>query len=266
MVEQAQEKLDEPTALWLVMAIQAIRYDLPQAEIWLYEQRWTKALKRRCRSQTAGLMCRMLDAHLKMPRAYPRQQEHVRSLVKYVSRCSRVKWQVEDLRSACEFLEQAGEKKLLLKYAKKGLRKFPDLGYFQFLMAMFEMDKGPHHFNRQLTVERLRRAIELASESTDPRDEVMVHMAKRALRAARGPLGDLDDDKYDDEDEYEDDEDDDTHNPGPGPFDAGRASLQDVLDALREACRRAGIDPEDVLDEIGGIPPGGGPRRRKKRK
>ena len=56
LVEQAQRTLKEPAPLWLAMAIEASRYELPKEETWLYEKRWREALRRRCRSETAGRM------------------------------------------------------------------------------------------------------------------------------------------------------------------------------------------------------------------
>lgn len=183
-VEQAQDQLEEPTALWLALAIESSRHESPLEEIWLYEKRWRQALKRRCRSSTAGEMCRLMTAQERMPCRYREFDEHVSDLLKYVGRCSRVKWQEEDLRVVCEFAAAMEQWKLLEKFAKKGGRTFPRNALFQHACGVEEMRKGPMRFNRRRTIERFQRAIELASESSDPRDEVVGEQAKRYLALA----------------------------------------------------------------------------------
>jgi tetratricopeptide (TPR) repeat protein len=253
-VEQAQEGLCEPTALWLVMAIEAIRHDLPREEVWLYEKRWQDALKRRCRSQTAGLMCQLMLAHRKHPQPYSQVEEHVQCLLKYVRRCSRVKWQAEDLRLVCEFLEEMKDTKLLTKFAKQGRRKFAEVGYFHCLTGLMEMVKGPYSFNETLTVECFRQAIQLASKSNDPRDERVVEMAKRGLSRVENAGGHFDD--YEDEDDdYEDDFEEDVGRSLAG------VSREELFDVLRALCERAGLDPEGVFGEMAG----GGEKRTRRR-
>ena len=254
--EQAQDGLVEPTALWLAMAIEAIRYDLPKEERWRYEKRWRDALKRRCRSETAGLMCRMLGAHFKTPRPYPHHREHVRYLLEYVRRCSRVKWQAEDLRHVCEFLEGAEKPELLAKFAKKGMRKYPRVGYFHLLLGVEEMAKGPFRCDSQLVIDRLQEAIKLASNSSDPRDKQVVEVAKRTLSLVQSVADELDVDDEDDED-YWDDDDDDPDEDVEGSYDDGMDGVtpEDLYEMIRAACRRTGLDPEEVLGELAGLRP-----------
>ena len=261
-IEQALERLAEPTALWLAMTIEAIRYALPWEETSLYEKRWQDALKRRCRSETAGLMCRMLGAHLKMPHPYFQHKQHVHHLLRYVQRCSRVKWQAEDLRCVCEFLERAGKPELLAKLAQKGTRKHPEVAYFHWLMALEELEKGPYRYDHRLTVGRLEKAIELASKSSDPRDKQVAENAKRCLTLVGDALRVLhededDDDDYDDYDEY-----------GDGPFGGGTNGdfPDEVYDVVRRTCARIGLDPEEVLDQLTGARPKKPPRTRTKKK
>lgn len=252
-VEQAQERLCEPTALWLIMAIEAIRHDLPREEVWLYEKRWHDALKRRCRSQTAGLTCRLLFAHRTHPQPYPQIEEHVQCLLKYVRRCSRVKWQAEDLRFVCEFLEEVRDAKTLTKFARQGKRKFPQVGYFHCLTGLMEMAKGPYGFDQQFAVDCFRQAIQLASDSGDPRDERIVGMAKRSLSRAENVVPDFDD--YEDDDDEEGDFDENVRSVMEG------VSPEEMYDAIRAMCERVGLDPEGVFDEV----KGGGEKRSRQR-
>jgi tetratricopeptide (TPR) repeat protein len=89
-VEQALQSSPHPAAVWMAMAIEAIRYDLPQSDAWAYEKRWLDALRQRCNGQAAGTMCEFMTSQLKTQKAYKGRAEHVKSLLKYVRRCSRV--------------------------------------------------------------------------------------------------------------------------------------------------------------------------------
>jgi tetratricopeptide (TPR) repeat protein len=244
-LEEAQEALAEPTALWLVMAIEATRFELPNKEAWLYEKRWQDALKRRCRSETAGLMCKMLNAHLHMPQPYECCDQHAPALVKYVRRCSRVKWQAEDLRSVCEFLATVEDYKLLSKFLKRGLRSFPDAAHLHWLAAKSEIAKGPWMCDRDKALDHLDEAVRLGTLSDDPRDKDILELAKEAQTFLNDSS--LDAYEYDDEDELDDDDE--------GQID----ELLDDLDGiprdvvfrmLDKYCRQAGLDPEAVMEEL----------------
>jgi len=262
-VEQAQEKLVEPTALWLVMTIEAIRYDLPKEETWLYEKRWKDALKRRCRSETAGLMCKMLNAHLKTQQPYLHRREHVEHLLKYIRRCSRVKWQAEDLRDVCDFLEEMDDTKLLEKYAKQGIRKCPEVAYFHLMAGTAEVEKGPVRCNRQLALEHLEKAVELGSASNDPRDKDVVKTAKRGAtlleHISSHYIGD-----YDDDDEYDDEYDDDEYESYGG--EPVGMSPNELVGVIQDICDRLGLEPHEVLNELAGGQSAEPRRTRKKKK
>lgn len=237
-VEQAQELLFEPTALWLAMTIEAIRYDLPKEEAWLYEKRWRDALKRRCRSETAGLMCRMMHAHLLAQPPYPHRSEHVQQLLKYVRRCSRVKWQGEDLRTVCDFLNQEQEEELLVKFAKKGMKKCPEVALFHMLAGTAEIGKGRMRCNIRLAINHLQEAIRLGSASNDPRDEAVVREAKQGAALLEEHLSDFDND-----DEWDDCEDE--------PYAGATTGLSpdQIIDGIRDMCDRMGLNPDVVMDD-----------------
>jgi hypothetical protein len=163
-----------------------------------------------------------------------------------------VKWQAEDLRFVCEFLEEIKDTKLLTKFARQGKRKFPDVGYFHCLTGLMEMAKGPYRFDEELTVDCFRQAIQLASKSSDPRDERIVGMAKRSLSSVENVLPKFDD--YEDDDE-DDDFDEDIRSIMEG------VSPEEMYDAVRAVCERVGLHPDGVLDEL----TGGGEKRSRQR-
>ncbi len=253
LVEQAQERLEEPTALWLAMAIEGLRYGLPNEEVWLYEKRWTEALRRRCRSSTAGLMCRMVATELAMPQPLPHLAKYSRYLVQYVRRCGRVKWTGADLRDACEFLGEQKEWKLVMKFAKTGIRRFPDMALFHLLKGIEEMGKGPFWFNRQRTVERFQRAIDLASKSGDPADERVEEEAKRYLHMAEDAPG-AGAEPLDEDGEYECDRDASGDVIHGGPLDG--VPIETARKIVEMACAKFGLDPDAVMGDFTDERPG----------
>ena len=244
--EQAQDQLIEPAPLWLAMAIEAGRYGLPRQEQWRYEKRWQDALRKRCRSETAGQMCRMLWDRWEMERLNPQHSELERCLLPYVRRCTRVKWRADDLRYVCEFLVATEELTLVEKFAKKGTRKHPQVGYFYYVIGMMEVARGPFRCDADRAVDHFEKAIELASESSDPRDRKVVENAKRAQSTLRSLQDDLE------EDDADDDDFDDYDADGEEAYDYDLDELEaaGVLDKIRAACRKSGTDPQQILDEI----------------
>ncbi|MDD4269754.1 MAG: tetratricopeptide repeat protein [Pirellulaceae bacterium] len=271
LVEQARRTLSEPAPLWLAMAIEARRYELPKEETWLYEKRWQEALRRRCRSETAGRMCRLLGDFLAMPKSYPERAQHVAWLRGYVRRCTRVKWRADDLRDVCELLSQVESAGVRAEFARQGVRKFPQMAYFHLLAAEIEISRGPVQGDWQLAQDGLEKAIELASKSSDPRDKKTAETAARLLHLIEtAPEDDCEDDWDDDsEDDWEDDDDDDDDD---GDEYDGRAfdrsafgddlSAARLIEIIRRASARAGLDPKVIFDQLG-IGKAGAGRARK---
>jgi hypothetical protein len=243
LIEEAQEALPEPTALWLAMTIEAIRFDLPDKETWLYEKRWRDALKRRCRSETAGRLCELLHSHLAQAEPYDGCQEHTQDLRKYIRRCSRVKWQEEDLRHVCEFVRTVEDEALLAKLVKRGLQTFPQAAFLHLHAGDLEIKKGPFLCDRDKATRYLEQAIQLGTASGDPRDLSYVEAAKEAssfLEDHEAPSHFYDDDEDDEED---------------GKFDDLMDALEGVprgfvLSMIDGFCEQAGLDPEFVMAVI----------------
>ncbi|MHB8899011.1 MAG: tetratricopeptide repeat protein, partial [Thermoguttaceae bacterium] len=245
LIEQAQGGLEEPTALWLAMALEARRYQLPSEDVWLYEKRWMEALKRRCRSSTAGMMCRLIAAERAVPEPLADIKLYSLHLAEYVRRAWRTKWKEPDLREACGLLAELKEWKLLSKFARSGIRKFPDTAYFHLLRGIEELSKTSVWHKRKRTVEYFRRAIELASNSDDPRDRVVLEEANRYLHRAESPTGHGR--PLPDRDEEPEDDAGGEVVVG-GPLDG--LPIEIVRDIVERACAKFGLDPEEVISEL----------------
>ena len=284
LVERAQSQTGEPTPALLALTIESIRYDLSRTVRKSFERQWKAALKRRCRSETAGLMGMTMAAYLRIAVDYPGWSAHVRQLLAYVRRCSRVKWQPGDLRNVCDFVDAAtdreefsGEFELLERLVRKGVRKFPEDPMLQFLAGEVEMQKGPAECNRSYAHRCFQQAAELAEESNDPKAAAVADGAKRAVAFLEDVGLDSPEDDYDFDprvgpfagpppDDFDDPDDFD-------PLDG--APPGELLSMFIRACAAMGLDPEEVLDEAargGPIPirlpkrPSQSRRRTKKKK
>ncbi|MFV2067707.1 MAG: tetratricopeptide repeat protein [Pirellulales bacterium] len=238
LADTAQNTLDEPTAPLLLMAIESIRYGQAPAGVdGYFEHEWRQTLKKRCRSQTAGCMARILNAFLVQDKDYPGLSRHAEAVVGYLARTSRVRWQVDDLRDVCEFLHllQVNESgpsvaSLLSKLARKGTKKFKDAACFHLAAGRAELHKGPKAGDLSRAVRSLRRAAELAGESSDPRDVEVAWEAGKTVRFARRMLMLSQLEQLTDSDQ----------GVIPG----------EMRSRFGELFRMAGIDSEDVLEDI----------------
>lgn len=276
LVDGARTEAGEETVVLLDLFIQAIRYALPKVVAAEFEHRWITALKKKCSSRAAGGMCKILTAYLLTEIDYSDRAEHVGRLLGYLRRCSRVKWQAEDLRNVCGFLDavyssdelcdELSDKdddefwdldelvdELLEKFVRKGRKAFPEQPYFQYLTGELEIRKGPIECNRPYARHCFQRALEFAKNLAAEDGEV-VEGAKRRITFLEemgldadaeyaGPppphfFDDGDGPFFDEDDEFCSD--DDVPSPNVSP--------RTLFGMFTAACESMGLDPEDVLD------------------
>jgi tetratricopeptide (TPR) repeat protein len=279
LVERAKSQAGEPTPALLVLAIESIRYDLSRTVRSSFHRQWKAALKKRCRSRTAGLMSTTLASYLRWGVDYPGWSDHVRQLLAYVRRTSRVKWQRDDFRKVCDFLDAATDRRefseeieLLEHLVRKGVRKFPEDPVFWLQAGHLELGKGPMRCDRRYAHRCFQRAAELAKDSNDPAAADVGERATQGLSFLEdigldppefgfgprgGPFTDLPpDDSCEDDVDFLD-----------------RLPPGELFKIFVEACAERGLDPEEVLDNAarGGPMPVRLPRRpsrggRKKKK
>jgi len=277
LLEEARTGLGEPAPVWLLATIEGTRYNLPETVLVGFEDRWAAARKKGRTSLAAGQMCRILNRYLEAGVVYLGRKAHLELLRDFLGRCSRIRWQAGDLRSTMEFLmllllddkgpaekssrhaDPGGTAKLLEKLAAKGRRKFPDVAFFQLLAGEMEMRKGPRRCKRRFARDCFQRALELAEKANDPDSAQAAKTAKNKLlsldeldrRHSRGgprlPLPPAGDEPPDRPEADEDDEGDEGFGPDMPPG--------SVFEMFARICREAGVDPEDILDELGrGVP------------
>jgi tetratricopeptide (TPR) repeat protein len=273
LLDQARNDLGESAPVWFLACIEGARYALPQAVAAGLEDRWVASLKKGRNSPAAGEMSRIMFAYLVAKVDHAVQEEHLESLVDFLKRCSRVKWQARDLRDVVQVLlywdrhrsedghdsprrsDPGGIVKLLAKLVAKGRAKFPDEPFLQLIAGQLEMRKGSRKCNRRFAKECFERAARLAEGATDPDNTLVGKCAREALRS----LEELDrptletmspfffaPDDDDPDDPFDPPEDDDDTDPSPERTMAG------LFEMFARVCREAGFSPQDVLDEIDG--------------
>jgi len=203
-IENALETLEEPASLWLLILIESECYGLAKEERWLYEKRWTEALRRRCRGATAGMMCKLLIEYVRSRQFHRPHVDKTKQLVAYVRRCSRVKWCEQDLRDVCDFLMEVGELVLLRKFVRKGIKKFPKAAYFHALNGDLEIRRGPFRCKEKAARLSLETALKLGQDSGDARVQELLKNSRRQLilldQASDHPM---DEPWHDDDDELD---------------------------------------------------------------
>ena len=286
LVQRAQDRAHQPAAALFVLAVESIRYNLTGTARKGFERQWKSALKKRCSGGAAGQMCAIMTSYLIVDVDYPRRFDHLKHLLAYVRRCSRVKWEAEDLRQVCLFLDATSDRPelaytltLLDKCVRKGIGKFPNVPLFALLAGKVEMAKGPVECNRPYAIECFEQALELAKQSNDPESAYVIEQAQRQLTFL-GEIGSrplfYDPHDYDDEeDEYYEDEIPFAVPPPHADFDGNGDSFSGVpprrvFEMFAEACESMGFDPEEVMHDLGmGMPPDLGrsrpPSRRNQR-
>jgi tetratricopeptide (TPR) repeat protein len=202
LIEEARGLLVEPTPLWLALVIEARRYKIPKKKRDPFEQSWSEALPKKCRSETAGALADLLSAFLVADIPYTGRDTHVRQVADYLRRTTRLKYRREDLIGVCGFLGLVHrERKLFETLARKGNRNFPDAPEFPMMLGAIELEKGPYRIDVPKARSLLEKGLRLAEAQapTDPRTSelkaqiqgLLTSLEDLAAMPMRSPFGGL---------------------------------------------------------------------------
>jgi len=234
-LREAQAGLVESTPLWLALLIESIRYGMTASHQKGYADLWTAELKKKCRSETAGEMAALLDSYTIAGVEYSGRAGHIRQLLAYLGRTTRLKYRREDIERVCEFLvHRQDQARLLDKLVKSGLKHHPGSPLLNLRAGLLGMADATLNARGETARSYLQKALALAEASTVPKETALLTQIKAALtmlnevseRRCRhsgfddGPFpfpipgeddewGEFFDDDFDeDEDEFDDDDDD----------------------------------------------------------
>lgn len=235
LIAEAQEHLAEPTPLWLALLIEAIRYKLPKADRERFEARWTSALTKRRRTETAGALANLMTLFVKGDFDYPGRAEHLKQVADYLRRTTRLKYGPDDLGRVCLFLSLIPKERALSEtMVKRGLKLFPESPVFLMLAGSMELEKGPFAGNLTLARKHFEKALERVQASSDPNDAKLLPQIQESLSMLKDltaspmgmPFGGF--------------------GGGPFPSRGGEPDFRDILDAMRGMM---GFEPDDFDDD-----------------
>ena len=190
-LREARASLVEPTPLWLALSIEAIRYRMTKATQEGYTELWIKDLKKKCKSETAGEMASLLDTFLSTDIEYPGRDGHIKEVVAYLQRTTRLKYRREDIEKVCEFLGHLPEETALLeKLVKHGLKSHPQSALLNFRAGPHRNGEGAFQHGRHAREILLRdgpqagRGVDRAEgDRAAPPDQEVVDHAQRDEQA-----------------------------------------------------------------------------------
>jgi len=185
-IEAARASLTEPTPLFLALAIESVRYQLPKTLQTRFNRDLTKALTKKVTSETAGELAENLAGYFVSRVDYLGRATHAKEIVGYLRRTARTKYREPDLQHVCGFLQVIGEEdKLLTTLLKRGVKLFPSSPFFLLAEAQQDLRKGPMELRPQATQKKLEKALTLAEASQNPKDAELIPIIKSALARVR---------------------------------------------------------------------------------
>ena len=201
-------------------------------------------------------MCRRMTVHLAIETKYRGKDQHVGAVLAYVRDGRWMRWQEDDLRDVCLFVETlleddeyANEIHLLVKLAKQGRKKFPQDPLFPFILGRLEMERGPYECNRRLAKECFEQVRQWAKTSPYPADARLAEKAEEELHLLdTAPPMVLSPDPRDfgfaDEDLDLDDDFDPDGGMDPAEF------REQLVDMIERMAKKMGIDPRLARKEL----------------
>ena len=181
-LKEAQAALDEPTPLWMVLAIESIRYEMSAATKAGYAELWSADLKKKCQSQTAGEMALTLHTYMQAGVDYPGRAGHVNQLTAYLKRTTRIKYRQIDIERVCTFLSDLpAQRGLLGKLLKLGLKQHPESVVLNAEAGKLAVATSKPPFIDPMAKKHLEKALKLAEASTAPTETALLPMIKSQL-------------------------------------------------------------------------------------
>ncbi len=180
-IRQAQASLADPAPLWHALAIEAVRYKLPKPLQQRFNQDLKTALAKKVSSATAGALAELMAAYVESKIDYTGRAGHVREIVAYLRRTTRIKYTESDLTNVCLLLTSLQERSLLEKLVNRGRKLFPKSPSFLLMATNIDLSKGPFACDPKRAQKQLEQALALALASQNPLYAQMIPSIKSTL-------------------------------------------------------------------------------------
>ncbi|MEQ8787731.1 MAG: tetratricopeptide repeat protein [Pirellulaceae bacterium] len=276
-LDEALASVEEPTIVWMQMAVLAARMSLPVKTRKDFNERFKKALKKKPRSETAGGLAKIVRSFRANNYQYVGRATHQRLVHAYLKRTAKIRWQEADLKQVCMCLDIGKDRVLRENLLERGMKRYRNSPYFTIhyaIQRLYEIGRlGENHdvYQWHWELNELHRKVDRAmaeARQASPLDESLIGDGQRALASIEQaqallrrprpfyfhPLGEVED-EYDEED---DDDDDDVYAgdpPAPAEMsrmfnDAVQSMPIDLRRRLEQAAERNGKTPEQYLVEL----------------
>jgi tetratricopeptide (TPR) repeat protein len=195
------------------MLIEVIRLKLPGKLKTRFNKDFNALLKEPADGATAVALAENAAAHRAMGVHYHGQKTHEKKVLGYMQKASAANLAELQLEKICEALLTLRSRKLLLNFAQRGRRRFPQNPYFPFWQAETFIMQGPYRcpsYRVRPLLDEVRRLA--AAMPPGSRKEQLLEEVKRReeMISTLHPLGGFDFDRFNDLlDQYYGDEDDD---------------------------------------------------------
>ncbi len=232
-MDDAVSAYAEPTAVYLDLAIEAATANLSASITRRFEEAWRAGLGKKCHTQTAGQMARLMNSRVNDDDR--KSPDYEAEVTKYIKRTNRVRFTSLDLGNVCVFLQVTKNDELLHKYIKKGRKQFPKEPFFHLLAAQFELNKGPYDCRRKQVFNAFSTVLTICDQSTDSRHQRMAATAREGLSFLSG-VGLKKQQKP---------------SVAPKRFGQDAANIPEELRAeIERFANESGLDFEEVIDQV----------------
>jgi tetratricopeptide (TPR) repeat protein len=179
---EARATLSEPAPLHLVLAIEASRYRLPAVQVKQFNAALRADLTKKKSGVTAAKLAKIMHAYLQAEVTYPEFEGHMREVLSYVKRTSRVRYEAGDLTAVCHFLQATGgDPDLLSMLVRRGRRDFKQSPEFLMLSVTLQMPDVRSRKDMLRVRDDLRKALDLAKAASTGRDPAAIANIERQL-------------------------------------------------------------------------------------
>ncbi|CAN5127825.1 hypothetical protein BH10PLA2_BH10PLA2_24790 [soil metagenome] len=248
-VRRAESQAIERAPLWMSLAIEMARYQVDKPILKRFNDLLSVELKKKVTAAAAGKLAALLYTYVSFEIEYLYRSKHVTSVVAYLKRTLRTKYEEKQLRSVVEFLSELdNEHSLLEKLVTRGEKLFPKSPYFLLSAVSIELEQD-FFFDGFAPIQA---KLDLALAEAQVHEPTLVPMIKESI----SKLHDLREMKVDMPFGH------DRSRPRRGPAGPMPTSFDELAEMMAQEMRAHGIDPNNLPFDMFMPPPNRGKEKK----